>query len=221
MPFLGGTFLPELRESHFVVHMSAVPGTSLGESLRLGRAVSEKLLENPHVLMVSQRVGRAEQSDDTWGSHYSEFNVELKPLSGEAAEFAQAEIRSALAKFPGASFAIKPFLTERVEETLSGTTAQVVVKIFGDDLDVLDQKAQEVVRALAPVRGATDVQVQAQPGTPELAVRLRPERCAELGHADPGAGRDRDRLPGHGRGADVPCEPGRGRGRDPRPRSAV
>jgi CzcA family heavy metal efflux pump len=173
LPFFGGAFLPELREGHFIVHMSAVPGTSLGESLRIGGRVTQALLRLPAVRSVSQQVGRAEKADDVFGSHYSEFHVDLKPLGGEAAEFAQADIRRVLAGFPGVNFAVKTFLTERVEETLSGYTAAVVVNIYGNDLDALDAKAQEVARALSDVPGATEVQVQSPPGMPRLAVRLR------------------------------------------------
>jgi CzcA family heavy metal efflux pump len=181
LPFFGGSFLPEFKEGHFIVHMSAVPGTSLEESLHLGREVTSVLLKNPHVRSVAQRVGRAPQSTDTWGTHYSEFEVDLKPLKGEEAEFAQAEIRDALVRFPGVYFAVKTFLSERIEETISGITAQVVVEIFGDDLDVLDQKAREVSRIISSVPGAADVQVQSPPGTPEMVIRLRRDRLKELG----------------------------------------
>src|SRR5262249_28465598 len=75
LPTVGGAFLPELREGHFIVHMSAIPGTSLDESLRIGRAVIQELKTNSHIRSVAQRVGRAELADDTWGTHYSEFNV--------------------------------------------------------------------------------------------------------------------------------------------------
>ncbi len=173
LPFLGGGFLPELREGHFIVHMSAVPGTSIQESLRLGRQVTLELLKVPYVRSVVQRVGRAEKADDVFGTHYSEFNVDLKPLKGEQAEFAQSDIRNLLAQFPGVNFAIKTFLTERVEETLSGYTASIVLNIYGNDLDRLDKKAQEVALVLGKVPGATDVQVQSPPGTPKLMVKLR------------------------------------------------
>ena len=129
LPFFGGAFLPELREGHFIVHMSAIPGTSLEESLRVGREVAQELKKNPHIRSVAQRAGRAELADDTWGTHYSEFNVDLVPLKGEEAEFVQSEIRDALVKFPGAHFAIKPLLTERIEEILTGVSGQVVIKI--------------------------------------------------------------------------------------------
>ena len=181
LPYFGGGFIPELKEGHFIVHMSAVPGTSLEESQRLGRQVTGELLKLPFVRAVGQRVGRAEKADDTWGTHYSEIDVDLKPLQGDAAESAQAEIRKALAAFPGVNFAVKTFLTERVEETLSGYTASVVVNVYGNDLDTLDAKAQEVAKALGRVSGATEIQIQSPPGTPQLIVRLKQDQVARWG----------------------------------------
>ena len=122
---------------------------------------------------VAQRVGRAEKADDTWGTHYSEFEVDLQPLSGDEAEAAEAEIRKALAGFVGVNFAAKTFLSERIEETLSGFTAAVAVNIFGNDLDLLDQKAQEIARVLGDVAGASDVQIASPAGLPQLTIRLR------------------------------------------------
>ena len=180
-PFFGGAFLPELQEGHFIVHMAAVPGTSLEESLRLGRAVTLELLKNPHIRSVAQQAGRAESADDTWGPHYSEFHVDLQPLSGEEGGQVQGEIRAALSQFPGVYFAIKPFLTERIEEVLSGVTAEVVIKIFGDDLEALDRKAREVAPLISSIRGAADVQVESPPGLPQVFFRLRPERLRQFG----------------------------------------
>ncbi|MBI2800749.1 MAG: efflux RND transporter permease subunit [Gammaproteobacteria bacterium] len=174
LPFFGGTFIPELKEGHFIIHLSAVPGTSIEESLRIGARVAEALRQLPVIRSVAQRVGRAEKAEDTWGTHYSELEVDLKPgLSGNEAEAAQAGIRQALAGFVGVHFSVKTFLTERVEETLSGYTAPVAVNIFGNDLEVLDRSAQEVARTLAAVPGATEVQIQSPPGLPQLTIRLR------------------------------------------------
>ncbi len=181
LPFFGSAFLPEFREGHVIIHMVAVPGTSLEESLRLGRHVTAALLQDPDVRSVAQRVGRGEQGDDTAGPHASEFEVDLKLLAGEAAENAEGRIRRRLGEFPGVSFAIKAFLTERIEETVAGASAQVVLKIFGDDLDVLDQKAREVARVLSQVAGATEVQVQSPGGVPEVRVQLRPDRLTQFG----------------------------------------
>ena len=174
LPFFGRGLIPELKEGHFVVHMAAVPGTSIEESLRVGGHVAEALRQLPEVRSVAQRAGRAEESEDTWGPHYSELEVDLKPgLSGDDAEKAQADIRQVFAGFVGVSASVMTFLTERIEETLSGYTAAVVVNVFGNDLDLLDRKAQEVAQVLNEIPGATDVQVQSPPGLPQLTIRLR------------------------------------------------
>lgn len=181
LPFLGGGFLPELSEGHFIVHMSAVPGTSLEESLRLGRQVTLELLKIPYVRSVAQRVGRAEKADDIMGPQDSEFEVDLNPPSEAQAESALSDIRTVLGQFPGVNFAVKTFLTERIEETLSGFTASVIINIYGNKLDVLDNKAREVATILGEIRGAADVQVQSPPGTPQVIIRPRREELARWG----------------------------------------
>lgn len=181
LPFFGGQFLPEFREGHYILHMVTVPGTSLAESLRLGKLVTVELLKNPHIRSVSQEAGRAENGEDPFGPHYSELHVDLQALQGEEAEATEAEIRAALAKFPGASFKVMSFLAERMEETISGTTAQFVINIFGNNLDLLDQKAGEVRQLLANIPGAVDVNVEAQPGLPEMTVTLRRDRLVQYG----------------------------------------
>jgi CzcA family heavy metal efflux pump len=174
LPFFGRGLIPELKEGHFVIHMAAVPGTSIEESLHVGARIADALLKLPEVRSVSQRAGRAEESEDTWGPHYSEIEVDLKPgLSGDDQEKAEADIRRTLAGFVGVSASVMTFLTERIEETLSGYTAAVVVNVFGNDLDLLDRKAQEVAQVLNQIPGAADVQVQSPPGLPQLTIRLR------------------------------------------------
>ncbi len=181
LPFFGTSFLPELHEGHYILHMIAIPGTSLDDSLREGRRVTAALLKLPFIRSVSQDVGRTELADDTWGPNYSEMDVDLKPMGGEQEEAAQGEIRKSLTQFSGLSFSLNTFLTERIEETLSGYTASVVVNIYGPDLDQLDQEAQQVARVLNGVPGATEVQMQSPPGTPEIAVKLRPQALLHWG----------------------------------------
>lgn len=181
IPFYGGEFLPEFREGHLVLHQAAVPGTSLEHSMELGKRVTAELLKDPRILSVAQQAGRAELGEDTFGPHYSEVHVELADMEGEEAEMFMAEIRKPLLQFPGLTFKVMPFLVERIEETLSGSTAEVVVKLRGDDLDALDQAAEAVRRLMLRLRGAADVTVEAQATTPELVVRLRHARLAELG----------------------------------------
>jgi len=183
LPFFGATFLPEFREGHYLVHMSAVPGTSLAETFRLGQQVTAALRADPRVRSVAQRIGRAELSEDTWGTHYTEFEVDLVPLTGQAAVTVQDDLRRIVARFPGVNFAIRGFLAERIEETLTGSTAEIVVKVFGDDLDSLDVAARRVAQLVRGVPGASDVQYDAPPVTPELSVRLRPADLATTGLA--------------------------------------
>jgi CzcA family heavy metal efflux pump len=183
LPFFGATFLPEFREGHYLIHMSAVPGTSLAETFRLGQQVTAALKQDPRVRSVAQRIGRAELSEDTWGTHYTEFEVDLVPLTGQAAVTVQDDLRRILARFPGVNFAIRGFLAERIEETLTGSTAEIVVKVFGDNLDSLDLAARRVAELVRSVPGAADVQYDAPPVTPELAVRLRAADLAATGLA--------------------------------------
>ncbi len=174
LPFFGGTFLPDLKEGHFVLHMTAAPGTSLAESLRIGDRITAALLLVPAVRSVAQHAGRAEAGIDTTGTHYSEFEINLRPgIGGEEQEAAEAQIRKVLAGFPGVSFALKTFLTERVEETVSGFTAAVAVNVFGNNLGQLDRVAQDIVRELGEVPGAAEVQLQSPVGVPQLTIRLR------------------------------------------------
>lgn len=181
LPLFGTQFLPELREGHFIVHVNAAPGTSLQESLRIGRQISAAIGQIPGVRLVAQRAGRAEASIDTLGTHSSEFEVDLEPLGGEAQEQVKAAIRKALAGFPGINSSVETFLSERVAETESGHTAQVVVNIFGKNLDMLDMKAQQVASILDSTPGAKDVQVQSPPGVPQLTIRLRQDALARWG----------------------------------------
>ena len=181
LPFFGGEFLPDFREGHFVVGLTMAPGTSLPEMKRLGTQISVELLKIPQIASVEEQIGRAEGGEDTWGTHRGEMHVELKPTGGEDQEKVQDAIRDTLAKFPGVQSEVLTFLGDRIGETISGETAQVVVNIFGDDLDVLDAKANEVAAALTKVPGAADVQVSAPPGAPRLRIQLRPDRLTQFG----------------------------------------
>lgn len=174
LPLFGGTFLPDLREGHLILHVSAIPGTSLDESLRIGKLITDALRTIPGVRSVAQHAGRAEAGIDTVGPHYSEFEVDLEPgLSGQEQEAAERRIRDALDKFPGVTFSIKAYLTERIEETVSGFTAALIVNVYGSDLDSLESAARDVVREVGEVPGAIDVQQQSPPGMPQVNVALR------------------------------------------------
>ena len=181
LPTFSQTFLPSFQENDLIVHMTAVPGTSLEESLRIGRRVTETLLDNPRIVLVSQKAGRAENASETRGTNGSEIDLSLKPAADAGTGAVRSEIRRALTRYPGLTFELNSFLTERINETISGLTAEVDVEIFGDDISVLARKAAEVARVLSGTPGAVDVQIQAPPGTPETYVRLRPARLSQFG----------------------------------------
>ncbi len=183
LPFMQGSFLPTLREGHFIVHMKMAPGTSLAQSLALGQRVSATLSRIPGIRSVAQRAGRATQVSDPAGAFSSEFEVDLTPLSGAGQQRVLNAIRSAVVPFVGASFSVNTFLTERIHETISGYIAPVVVNVYGNDLDVLDRKAEQVAAAIRSVPGAGAVQVQAPTGSPQLVIHLRDSSLSRLGIA--------------------------------------
>lgn len=181
VPTFTGSFLPQLREGSYIVHMTMAPGGSLQESLALGRKVTRRLMQIPFVRSVSQTAGRAELADDIHGTHQSELQVDLKPITDTQARVAEQIIRRSLAGFAGASFSVNSFLTERIHETLSGYTAAVAVNIYGNNLDTLDDMAREVASVLSRIKGAEDIQLQSPLGTPQLVVRLRKSELARWG----------------------------------------
>ena len=178
---VSGEFLPEFREGHFVLQVFAAPGTALPETLRLGRLISAELLKNKNIATVEQQVGRAELGEDPWDPNRCEFHVELKTMAGEDEEEIANDLRKLLGTFHGLQFEVMTFLGDRISETITGETAPVVINVFGENLDALDSKAQEIARVLGTVPGNADVQVKAPPGVPRMSVRLRPERLTQFG----------------------------------------
>ena len=182
LPTGGGDLLPEFREGHFVLQVFATPGTSLPETLRLGTRISAALLQNTNIDTVEQQIGRAELGEDPWPPSRSEFHVELKPeLSGEDQEGIGKQIENTLHQVPGIDFEVTTFLGDRIGETITGETAPVVVNIFGDDLDVLDAKAQDVANVLNSISPEANARVKSPPGEPRMMIRLRLDRLPQLG----------------------------------------
>jgi Cu/Ag efflux pump CusA len=161
--------------------MRGIPGTSLTQSLASGRQITEALRRIPAVRSVAQQTGRAELGEDTWGVEYSELEVDLHPLDAEDAEQVERRLKATLRDVPGFSFEVLTYLSERIEETLSGTNAPVVVQLAGDDLQALDRAARAVADVLNTVPGHGTVRTEAQAGLPELVIRPRPEDIARLG----------------------------------------
>jgi CzcA family heavy metal efflux pump len=181
LPFLRGNFIPELREGHYIVHLGLAPGSSLAESMRIGTEISRALMQLPGVRIVGQRAGRANEVVDPVGVQLSEIEVDLQPMSASDQDATLRRIRNALAHFPGISTSVNTFLVERIDETISGVTAPVVINVFGDNLDVIDQKALEIAQLIGTIHGAASVVVESPPGIPELAVQLKADQLSRWG----------------------------------------
>lgn len=178
-PFLGGEFLPEFRESNFVVLMAGKPDSSLVEAERTGKLIYDRLAAFPGVESVAQQIGRAELSEDTWGPNVSEIWVELD----EDIDYENllSAVRDDLEDVPGLVFEIKPFLRERIDETLTGATADVVIRVAGPDLAELRAIAQKIHDAIEDVAGLEDLRVEQQVAVPQLEILSRPAELARFG----------------------------------------
>ncbi|MDP9013502.1 MAG: efflux RND transporter permease subunit [Pseudomonadota bacterium] len=182
LPFVGGTFMPDFREGHFVMQVSSsITGTSLDEMLEVGKRISADVLALPYVQSIEQQVGRAELGEDTFGPHRSEFHVELKPETTVDQGAAQEELRGILEHYPGVQSEVVTFLGDRISESLSGETAQVAVKVFGDDMDAIEGSADRIVAALGKVPGIVDLQFKRQSGTPTISIQVIPQALAASG----------------------------------------
>ena len=182
LPFLGGSFMPDFREGHFVIQAnSSTPGASLEEMMAVGRNISHDILALPYVATVSQQIGRATLGEDTNGPHQSEFHIELKADADVDQSAAQDALHDIMTHYPGLQTDVRTFLGDRIDESLTGDTADVSVKIFGDQLDILDATAHRVVQALTGAPGIADLQFKSQSGTPTLTVQLQPGALAASG----------------------------------------
>lgn len=179
LPFLGGEFLPNFRESNFVVFMAGKPDSSLAESERVGQRVAADLLKIPGVSTVAQQIGRADLSEDTWGPNISEVWISLADDADY--DVVLERIRDVLERTPGYAFQAKQFLRERIDEVLTGSTADLLVRIVGPDLAVLRQQAAEAAQVMAQVRGVKDLRVEQLVDVPQVEILLKPRAVAEQG----------------------------------------
>ena len=146
-----------------------------------GRRISAEVLQLPYVDTIEQQIGRAELGEDTWGPHRSEFHIELKPQAKVDQAATQQKLRGILQHYPGIQSEVVTFLGDRISESLSGESAQVAIKVYGEDLDILDSTGTEIAAALRPLKGITDLQFKRQGGTPTIGIQLDPPQLAAAG----------------------------------------
>jgi CzcA family heavy metal efflux pump len=182
LPFLGGSFMPDFREGHFVMQVSAsTPGASLEEMMAMGERVSKEVLALPYIATVEQQIGRAALGEDTWGPHQSEFHIELKPDANVGQDDAEEALRDILSHYPGLQSEVVTFLGDRISESLTGETADIVVKVFGDQLDTLDAAGRRIQGALRGTPGIADLQFKPESGTPTFALQIQPDALVANG----------------------------------------
>jgi CzcA family heavy metal efflux pump len=180
LPFMGRAFLPEFNEGTLTINAVTLPGTSLEESNQLGQMVESVLLSFPEVKSTARRTGRAELDEHAQGVEAAEIDVGLNMQKRSKEEFLQ-ELRRALTAVPGMNITIGQPISHRIDHMLSGTRANIAVKIFGDDLRRLRTVAQQVRDSMAKVPGIVDLSIEQQTDIPILRVQFDRERIARVG----------------------------------------
>ena len=162
-----------------MIHTSSITGTSLAETMRIGDNISSKVLQIEGVKTISQWAGRAERGADTFGSHYSEFEVELYDLTGEKEQIVHDKIREVLINTPGISFELNSFLFERVDETSSGFTSPIVIQIFGNSLVNIDIASNKLHQGLLESNLLRDVQLKSVLDKPQINIEFNNKLLAK------------------------------------------
>lgn len=167
----GRAFLPDFNEGTLTLSAVTLPGTSLAESDRMGRLVEETLLSHPEVVATARRTGRAELDEHAQDVNSAEIDVGLKMKDRSKADFLTA-LRADLTRIPGMSITIGQPISHRIDHMLSGTRANVAVKVFGDDLVELRRLGEQVRGVMAGVPGVVDLSLEQQSDIPILTVRF-------------------------------------------------
>lgn len=174
---MGGAFLPDFNEGSLTISAVTLPGTSLQESMELAKAVDNVLLAQPEVVSVARRTGRAERDEHVMGVESSELEVSLEMKVRSKAELL-AKLREEFTQIPGMNITIGQPISHRIDHMLSGTRANLAVKVFGDDLFTLRKVAESVRSAMSNVEGVVDLSVEQQMDVPILLVHFDREALA-------------------------------------------
>lgn len=177
---LGRSFLPSFNEGSFTINVSTLPGISLEESDGVGRMAEEIIMSVPEVKTVARKTGRAELDEHSLGVNVSEIEAPYE-LSDRSRGEVIRELRTKLATLPGVNIEIGQPISHRIDAMLSGTEAQIAIKLFGNDLNELYSLGQQIKTAIADVPGIVDVNIEQQIGRPQLDIRPRRDMLARYG----------------------------------------
>ena len=177
---LGGSFLPAFNEGSFTISISTVPGISLEESDRMGRTAEELLLSIPEIKTVGRKTGRAELDEHAFGVNSSEFECPFE-LGKKTRKQLTEEVRRKLAVLPGVNIEIGGPISHRIDAMLSGTKANIAIKLFGSDLNKMYEIGQKIKTSISGVEGIADINVEQQVERPELNITPKREMLARYG----------------------------------------
>ncbi len=185
VPSLGTEFIPILDEGALTPQVLRLPSISLAESVELERKIQQALLKFPEVETVVSKIGSAEIATDPMGPNVSDPIVILKPrnqwTTASTKEELVDKIRTELETMPGVAYNFTQPIALRVDELISGVKSQIAIKLFGDDLDLLRDKADEIARVVSPIRGVTDLRVEQTAGQPYMTVEIDRRKIARYG----------------------------------------
>ncbi|MBO4985960.1 MAG: efflux RND transporter permease subunit [Bacteroides sp.] len=181
---LGRSFLPPFNEGSFTINISSLPGISLEESDRIGRRAEQMLLSIPEIQTVARKTGRAELAEHAFGVNTSEIEAPFELKDRPRSEVV-AEVREKLNTLVGANIEIGQPISHRIDAMLSGTRANVAIKLFGDDLNLMYTLGNEIKEKIQGIEGIADLNVEQQIERPQLLIRPRREMLARYGIALP------------------------------------
>lgn len=178
---LGRSFLPSFNEGSFTINVSTLPGISLDESDRVGKMAEQMILSVPEVRTVARKTGRAELDEHSLGVNTSEIEAPYVLDKGRTRGEVVRELRGKLATIPGANIEIGQPISHRIDAMLSGTEAQIAIKVFGDDLNKLYSLGSQIKESISNVEGIVDVNIEQQIGRPQLEIVPRRDMLAKYG----------------------------------------
>ena len=177
---LGRSFLPPFNEGSFTINVSTMPGISLEESDKIGLRVEKILLEIPEIKTVGRKTGRAELDEHALGVNNSEIEAPFV-LADRSKDEVIDDIRSRLEEIPGVSIEVGAPITHRIDAMLSGTQANIAIKLFGDDLNKMYSLGNLIKEEISDVKGIADLNVEQQVERPQLQIVPNREMMAKYG----------------------------------------
>lgn len=177
---LGRSFLPQFNEGSFTINISSVPGISLEESNKIGKLAEDILLTIPEIQTVARKTGRAELAEHALGVNASEIEAPFI-LKGRSKKEVAAEVREKLSVLPGVNIEIGQPISHRIDAMLSGTRANIAIKIFGKDLNQMFKIGNDIKKLISDINGIADVNVEQQIERPQLRITPNRELLSDYG----------------------------------------